>query len=377
MRVLNEQGRVISLALQGEDTGQTADIDSYGFSTGRLLAEDGTTVNLADIFGGEDTGLTADIEEYAPRSGRVIAEDGRVVNIAKSLSAGVPQIAEEDWNALTTEEKQSHGIVAIVKSSSGYNRGILVNGEDYQPWDTVESTLPLTITTNGEPTINYKIYGNTVDKKGVGVETESGEPKGYKLPMVCRSQTQNTVTPIYIGTCKLMRGEYISYSDRKIIRLMKKLVLTGEENINTVTVDGHYWYYFEISDTRGRTEIIHGKCSHFTWNEEFTNIYHPLSDMMCGFNANDNSEEYNGSFSMRYDAMNGATAFKQFLSDQYAAGTPVTIWYIPSTSTEPTEPIEEDPPVPLPTLPTYAGSDTVIDYEEELAPSKMEVTYER
>jgi len=46
--------------------------------------------------------------------------------------------------------------------------------------------LPLNITTDGTALLDYRIYGATVDGESVGVETESGEPTGYKLPMVSR-----------------------------------------------------------------------------------------------------------------------------------------------------------------------------------------------
>ena len=50
--------------------------------TGRMLKEDGTTVNLADLFGGTDTGEKQDINMMMPRNGRFVKEDGSVVNIA-------------------------------------------------------------------------------------------------------------------------------------------------------------------------------------------------------------------------------------------------------------------------------------------------------
>ena len=55
---------------------------AYTPGTGRMLREDGTTMNFADIIGGTDTGLKADIDKMAPRTGRFVREDGSVVNIA-------------------------------------------------------------------------------------------------------------------------------------------------------------------------------------------------------------------------------------------------------------------------------------------------------
>lgn len=63
-------------------------IGDYTPRSGRVRAEDGTTVNIADILGGEDTGMTADINAYTPMSGRMIKEDGTVVNIATKIGSG-------------------------------------------------------------------------------------------------------------------------------------------------------------------------------------------------------------------------------------------------------------------------------------------------
>lgn len=46
-------------------------------------------------------------------------------------SGGVDLLTETEWNALTTAQKQAYGLVAIQQASSGYERGILVNGADY------------------------------------------------------------------------------------------------------------------------------------------------------------------------------------------------------------------------------------------------------
>lgn len=50
--------------------------------TGRMIKEDGTTVNLADLIGGTDTGERVNIDMMAPKSGRFVREDGSVVNLA-------------------------------------------------------------------------------------------------------------------------------------------------------------------------------------------------------------------------------------------------------------------------------------------------------
>lgn len=61
---------------------------------------------------------------------------------------------------------------------------------------TIAGTLPLTVLANGKALKDYKIYG-AVD--GAGVETESGEPHGYKLPMVSRTKNLFDKNDVTIG----------------------------------------------------------------------------------------------------------------------------------------------------------------------------------
>ena len=60
-------------------------IEHFEPMTGRMLKEDGTTLNLADMIGGLDTGQKRDIGKYTPLCGRMIKENGEVVNIADEL----------------------------------------------------------------------------------------------------------------------------------------------------------------------------------------------------------------------------------------------------------------------------------------------------
>lgn len=47
--------------------------------------------------------------------------------------SGVPLLTKAEWNALTTEEKQSYGLVAVQDANSGFDRGELYYGVDYIP----------------------------------------------------------------------------------------------------------------------------------------------------------------------------------------------------------------------------------------------------
>lgn len=51
--------------------------------------------------------------------------------VTVNVPTGAEIITRSDWNALTTAQKQAKGLVAIQDASTGYMRGIFVNGADY------------------------------------------------------------------------------------------------------------------------------------------------------------------------------------------------------------------------------------------------------
>lgn len=80
---------------------------------------------------------------------------------------------------------------------------------------TLTGTLPLSFKSKGEALTDYRIYGTS---DGAGVETESGEPTGYKLPLTITSGAQLQNAPIYIGDTKLGAEEYVDYEEQKIYK---------------------------------------------------------------------------------------------------------------------------------------------------------------
>lgn len=80
---------------------------------------------------------------------------------------------------------------------------------------TKTGPLPIAFNSDGTPLDDCKLYG-TAD--GSGVETESGEPTGYKLQLTVESGEESTTTPIYIGGTKLGEEEHVDYGEQKIYR---------------------------------------------------------------------------------------------------------------------------------------------------------------
>lgn len=103
--------------------------------TGRMVKEDGTTVNLADLIGGTDTGERVNIDMMAPKSGRFVKEDGSVVNLA--------DVIEEFLAGLAGGGSGSGGTVSLKKLT------ITVDGQEYIYDGKTAISIPITTTGGG------------------------------------------------------------------------------------------------------------------------------------------------------------------------------------------------------------------------------------
>ena len=184
------------------------------------------------------------------------------------------------------------------------------------------------------------------------------EPYGYKLDI----SSANTTTPIYLGEVQ---------TERKI----GKLVLTS------TTVDWTYdstynRYVFRIADSLilgvRLTPVI---CSHFTPISDGR----PLSDVPNN-SIYSNAQQAVNNWFIKTEDYTTAASFKQFLDDELAAGTPVTVWYVLA---EPETGIVNEPLMKIGdyadsisgiTIPTITGKDT-FDVETTLKPSEVSLSY--
>lgn len=184
------------------------------------------------------------------------------------------------------------------------------------------------------------------------------EPYGWKIPVTSAGQTQN----VYLG-------------EVQTVRRVKKLVLTGQEGWNQNTTSFGMRFLLRLqgsvsSDTGAKRSI----CTHY-----------PLT-YAGGTSAVANAYTIssNGNLYISSDTLDGVVAFKSYLSDQYAAGTPVVIWYVlaneeTSIVNEPLCKIgdyadelhSEDAGI---TIPTAKGENT-LTVDTELQPSSMTITY--
>jgi hypothetical protein len=196
------------------------------------------------------------------------------------------------------------------------------------------------------------------------------EPYGYKIPISCGG----TTTPVYLGEVQ---------TTRKI----KKLVLTGEEETdfyrkNTTSGDDDSLYYIRFIALSSAP--INGSPLYCTHLQNLN--YAPLVEV--GINV---AKSYNVIyFNFGLDVMNAqpsgntVAGLKEYLAAQYAAGTPVTVWYILA---EPETAIVNEPLMKIGTyadsismeqagveIPTASGSNT-LDVDTTVKPSNIYIEY--
>lgn len=169
------------------------------------------------------------------------------------------------------------------------------------------------------------------------------EPYGkYKIPITSAGQTQN----IILSEPLRKIGDYADTVDSEgvVTRKIKKLVLNGTESWNVTSVTGatrFNRYISGITDKRGL-------CSHYKWLAQTggTNHYYSSTNYLFIFS----------------ETLATEADFKSWLAAQYAAGTPVTVYYVLATPTTES--------VTAPTIPTSSGFSN-IEIGTSLAPSKF------
>lgn len=186
------------------------------------------------------------------------------------------------------------------------------------------------------------------------------EPYGYKIPITCAGQT----VPVYLG-------------QTQTVRRIKKLVLTGEENWELQSINS-----YGIANFRTLNELVNidgdrsALCSHFYQSTA------TISDSTepCFHISITSPTLY---IRIQSTTASNATEFRTWLAQQYAANTPVTIWYVLA---EPTTSIVNEPLCKIGnyadelhstdagvTIPTTRGQN-VLTAGTDLQPSSVSIT---
>ena len=181
------------------------------------------------------------------------------------------------------------------------------------------------------------------------------EPYGYKISIL----SGGTTTPVYLGEVQ---------TTRKI----KKLVLTGEET--DWAKSGSIFYNTSITDYLAARSVI-CVCSNYAGSSNVDSASLVPDKGVC-FNYDTNYKR----IYIKDTDYTSLDDFKQYLADQYTAGTPVTVWYVLA---EPTTGIVNEPlrkigdyadTVNSVTIPTIAGADS-FDVLTTLKPSEVSLAY--
>lgn len=260
--------------------------------------------------------------------------------------------------------------------------------------DVTVSGVPCVLENSvGKPLINYRIYGNTVqngtptpetpvevqsvgnlvyavlkDSSGNilhdsnGNELHSDDMIGYEIPVVVKNADQESVRINILlnePLCKI--GNYadrIDFKEKCVVSGYRKIVFDGTEN----------WGKYDAYLGNGVSIIIkdmkigyyqQGFCTHSKIPRKSD-----LEKGDIGLGVENNSLYWFGILDILDLA--AISKFKAFLAEEYAKGTPVTVYY-PIAN-----PITT--PITLPEIPTFDGT-TIVEVDTEILPSDMEITY--
>lgn len=241
-----------------------------------------------------------------------------------------------------------------VPAAPGYNSLYIYDS----PWTTYDACYvnhPLTYTTDSSGNLYFEYarrsyYNNIMDGTYYVLLNEGPvalpyEPYGYKLPIT----VNGTEYPIYLGQVETTRR-------------VKKLVLTGEDSWSV-------WYgnyYSSVIDRKSRIATI--LCTHFINSREVGISYDGYST---------NGLRIAAAAVPFASSLNDLTAW---LAAQYAASTPVTVWYVLAT---PETGIVNEPlmkigdyadTVTAANVPT-TGTPENFDVQTTLKPSEVQLTY--
>ena len=177
----------------------------------------------------------------------------------------------------------------------------------------------------------------------------SYQPYGYKIPIL----SGGTTTNVYLREVQ---------STRQIV----KKVFDGTENITSVSTSGGLAFlYLPVNQPNRWNTANNIVSSHF--RPSYTN--------------NDGSIYFSSNRMVLINlACTTVEDFKQWLSDQYTAGTPVTVWYVLATpeTTTLNEPIRKigtyADSVSVSNIPT-TGTAEQFDVDTTLKPSEVDLTY--
>ena len=153
------------------------DIKSFNMHSGRMVKEDGTTINIADALAGNAQPVTESkekIEYYQMISGRFVKEDGTVVNIADEIAkgnigGGGSSTGTTNYNDLTNKPTLNGVEISGDKTSADYKISAEITQVDH---GTADTTFEL-------PANQYHTWGEVASLTLTLGAGTSGQANGY------------------------------------------------------------------------------------------------------------------------------------------------------------------------------------------------------
>ena len=213
-----------------------------------------------------------------------------------------------------------------------------------------------TFTTSGTAKMIGIYYQfNSVAKKimlNTGSTALPYEPYGYKIPLTLAGQTQT----IYLSEPLRKIGNPYDFvaSDGTVKRWIKKLVLDGTETWDQGAVNLFVLGVSAQAISNGASAYS----THYLGVSSKSGYSQLYSNQIC-------ARSTGTQIWIRDPAIETAEDFKTYLAQQYAAGTPVTVWYVLAN------PVTET--VTVPTLTPAKGSNT-LSIGTTLQPSSVSIT---
>lgn len=244
---------------------------------------------------------------------------------------------------------------------------LIIDGNYSQPVYTDASSYTITSTTDGYVGISFrdKTSSSTIWDVTTPIMLNEGstplpyEPYGYKILI----SSANTTTPVYLGEVE---------STRQI----KKLVLTGDEWWQFYSDDLGVWQFYINNISLGGVPI--SSCmSNIAPYGVTVNTRHRY-DYGCYLIAAGNGVAFQTKGDK--DTLIDTASWKSYLAAKYAAGTPVTVWYV--LANEETAVVNEPlmkigdyaDKVSNISIPTITGKN-IVDVETVLKPSEVSFNY--
>ena len=329
------------------------------------LSQSGTPTPASPIYPSETGDRTGNLFDYTTATfGKYIDANG--VEQTSTASTDVTKTNHSDFIAITpntvyTMSGSKYGAINTTFAFCWYDADKnFINRAVYTSvWADTSFLLTATSPMNAYYTImNYSTANQETVIMNVGSTALPYIPYGYKLDI----KSGSTTTPVYLGEVQ---------STRQI----KKLVLDGTENWEVFPVGTGRYFRYTISSTVTAVTNV-GMCSHYKRDNVSSATIN--TDI---FTINAPSTGGNGVVISPSDiTLDTTTDFKAYLAQQYAAGTPVCVWYVLATpqTTTLNEPIRKigdyADSVSVTGIPT-TGTAEQFDVDTTLKPSEVDLTY--